>query len=116
MTSALARQKFSGTEMSNDQAKQTNNKTTWNVRKYVDVPSYILFLHIFLCSSKLEFLEFLKTCLDQFDVITEMPTRICFFFLKSLTFFACCGILREGLYSGNFKIIVAFFLWVFLLK
>lgn len=54
LTSALARQKFSGTEMSNDQAKQTNKKPIQNVRQYLDVPVYILFLHIFFCSGKLE--------------------------------------------------------------
>lgn len=62
--------------MTNVQAKQTNNKTAQNVRKYFDVPSYILFLNIFFCSSKWEFWEFLRTCLYQFDVITEMPAII----------------------------------------
>lgn len=82
--------------------KLNKQKTSPSVRKYFDVPAYILFLHIFFCSSKLEFWEFLRACLYQFDGITEMPTIIWGFFLKSLTFFACFGILERRLIFWKF--------------
>lgn len=69
LTSDLTWQKFPGIKRSNEQAKQTNKKPAQNVRKY-------LFLHIFFCSSKLEFWVILRTYVYQFDVITEMPTII----------------------------------------
>lgn len=46
LTSDLAWQKFPFTKMSNDRAKQTTKKPAQNVRKYLNIPAYIL-LHIF---------------------------------------------------------------------